>query len=173
MEEKVILVDVDDKPIGEMPKQECHVKGVLHRAFSVFVFNSQGQILLQQRAFSKYHSPGLWTNTCCSHPRVGETTLEAANRRLHEEMGFDCHLTEKFAFTYQAEVGCGLIEHEIDHVFFGFSDEKPIINREEVESWKYITLNDLKHDIELNPQNYTQWFKIIFDRVLKMVCSLR
>lgn len=173
MEEKVILVDAEDNQIGEMPKQECHVKGILHRAFSVFVFNSNNELLLQQRAFSKYHSPGLWTNTCCSHPRNGEPTLAAANRRMREEMGMVCELTEKFSFTYKAEVGCGLIEHEIDHVFFGYSDEEPYVNREEVESWRYVSLPDLQQDVKRNPQNYTEWFKIIFERVLKMACTLK
>lgn len=173
MEEKVILVDAYDNEIGEMFKQECHVKGLLHRAFSVFVFNSAGDLLLQQRAFSKYHSPGLWTNTCCSHPRKGEKTIDAAHRRLVEEMGIDCKLVEITHFTYKANVMCGLTEHEIDHVFVGRTDQKPVIDKSEVESWKYVSADDLRKDVSENPQNYTEWFKIILDNVVKMTDILK
>ena len=165
MMEQVILVDEQDNPIGLMEKQAAHVTPHLHRAFSIFIFNSKGELLMQQRAFSKYHSPGLWTNTCCSHPRNGETTLEAAQRRLWEEMGMTCEMREVYTFIYKAPVGQGLTEHEFDHVFIGQSNLVPIINREEVESWKYMSLNDLKNDIRLHPEHYTEWFKITFEEM--------
>jgi isopentenyl-diphosphate delta-isomerase len=164
--EYVVLVDVKDKPIGTMEKMEAHVKGVLHRAFSVFIFNEDGELMLQQRAFSKYHTPGLWTNTCCSHPREGEKTDDAAHRRILEEMGFDCEFEEAFTFTYKADVGQGLTEHEFDHVFIGRSNITPIINPEEVNDWKYMKLEDIKSDIQTNPSSYTVWFKIAFDEVM-------
>ena len=135
--EKVILVDKTDHQIGEMEKQEAHIKGLLHRAFSIFIFNSKGEVLLQQRAFHKYHSGGLWTNTCCSHPRNGETTIQAANRRLMEEMGMSCVLTEEFSFIYKAKLDNDLYEHELDHVLFGTTDLLPQINKEEVADYKY------------------------------------
>ena len=163
--EYVILVDENDQPIGQMEKQAAHVTPHLHRAFSVFVFNSKGELLLQQRAFSKYHSPGLWTNTCCSHPRAGETTLEAASRRLMEEMGMVCDLREVYTFIYKAPVGQGLTEHEFDHVLIGRSDAIPNLNAEEVASWKHMNLNDLKEDLLLHPEHYTEWFKITFDEM--------
>ena len=163
--EYVILVDENDQPIGQMEKQAAHVTPHLHRAFSVFVFNSKGELLLQQRAFSKYHSPGLWTNTCCSHPRAGETTLEAASRRLMEEMGIVCDLREVYTFIYKAPVGQGLTEHEFDHVLIGRSDAIPNLNAEEVASWKYMSLDDLKEDLLLHPEHYTEWFKITFDEM--------
>ena len=165
MEEYVILVDEQDTPIGLMEKQAAHVTPHLHRAFSVFVFNSKGELLLQQRALSKYHSPGLWTNTCCSHPRDGETVTEAASRRLMEEMGMQCELREVYTFIYKAPVGQGLTEHEFDHVLIGRSDAIPNINAEEVASWKYMNLNDLEKDIELHPEHYTEWFKITFEEM--------
>jgi isopentenyl-diphosphate delta-isomerase len=165
--ENVILVDKNDNPIGLMEKMEAHRKAVLHRAFSVFIFNSDGELMLQQRALHKYHSPGLWTNTVCSHPRKGETTKEAAHRRIKEEMGFDCDFEEVFSFIYKAEVGQGLIEHEFDHVFIGKSKEKPVINPAEVASWKYVDLEWLGIDIKENPQNYTEWFKIALSEVLE------
>jgi isopentenyl-diphosphate delta-isomerase len=123
--------------------------------------------MLQQRALSKYHSPGLWTNTCCSHPRIGEKTDDAAHRRMIEEMGFDCDFEEAFSFTYKADVGQGLIEHEFDHVFVGHSDTKPEINPKEVNDWKYMKLEDIKKDMAHNPENYTVWFRIAFDEVVK------
>ena len=133
--EKVILVDRKDHKIGLMEKQEAHIKGLLHRAFSVFVFNKNNELLLQKRALHKYHSGGLWTNTCCSHPRENENTLDAANRRLQEEMGVSCKLEFKFNFIYKASLDNKLFEHEFDHVFFGFSDNLPQINKEEVDSF--------------------------------------
>ena len=158
--EYVVLVNDNDMPLGTMEKMEAHERGKLHRAFSVFVFNTKGEMLLQKRADSKYHSPGLWTNTVCSHPRPGEKNEEAAHRRLMEEMGFDCDLKELFSFKYKANVGQGLTEHEYDHVFIGTSDEKPNPNPEEVSDWKYMTLEDVLADIKKNPKDYTEWFKI-------------
>lgn len=165
--EYVILVTKDDKPIGTMEKMLAHQKANLHRAFSVFIFNSKGQLLLQQRAASKYHSPLLWTNTVCSHPRQNEGTIDAAHRRLLEEMGFDCEFEEAFSFIYKAEVGQGLIEHEFDHVFIGVSDEEPSPNPDEVSNWKYIDLGFLESDIRENPDNYTIWFQIALEEVLE------
>ncbi len=163
--EQVVLVDEQDHPIGLMEKQAAHVTPHLHRAFSVFIFNSKGKLLLQQRALTKYHSPGLWTNTCCSHPRDGETLAEATSRRLMEEMGMRCEMHEVYTFIYKAPVGQGLTEHEFDHVWIGRSDDTPQINREEVESWKYMSLSDLKKDIQLHPELYTEWFKITFEEM--------
>ena len=163
--EYVVLVDESDRQTGLMEKQVAHVTPHLHRAFSVFIFNSKGELLLQQRALSKYHSPGLWTNTCCSHPRAGETLEEATSRRLREEMGMACEMHEVYTFIYKAPVGEGLTEHEFDHVFIGQSDDLPEINREEVESWKYMSLDDLKEDIGCHPECYTEWFKITFEEM--------
>ena len=163
--EQVILVDEQDRPIGLMEKQAAHIGPHLHRAFSVFIFNSKGELLLQQRALSKYHSPGLWTNTCCSHPRAGETLEEATSRRLKEEMGMSCPIHEVYTFIYMAPVGQGLTEHEFDHVFIGQSDDIPSINTEEVASWKYMSIDDLEKDIELYPGLYTEWFKITFEEM--------
>jgi len=146
-----------------MPKMEAHEKALLHRAFSVFTFNDKGELLLQQRAAEKYHSPLLWTNTCCSHQRNGETSLEAGKRRLQEEMGFTCELEEVFSFIYKAPFENGLTEHELDHVMIGYYNDNPIINPEEVESFKWVTLEDVKTDMEKHPETYTEWFKIIFN----------
>ncbi len=163
-EEQVILVDKKDNQIGLMPKMEAHEKALLHRAFSVFTFNDKGELLLQQRAADKYHSPLLWTNTCCSHQRNGETSLEAGKRRLQEEMGFTCELEEVFSFIYKAPFDNGLTEHELDHVMIGSYNENPIINPEEVESFKWMTLEEVKVDMELQPEIYTVWFTIIFNK---------
>lgn len=168
-QEKVILVDENDQPIGLMEKMEAHRKALLHRAFSVFILNSKGELLLQQRAWDKYHSPGLWTNTCCSHQRDGETNLQAANRRLKEEMGMETSLTELFSFIYKAPFDNGLTEHELDYVLIGFSNEIPIINPSEVADYQYKSLNDIQQDISLNPEKYTAWFKIIFDRFFQEI----
>ena len=162
MEELVVLVDEHDNQVGLMPKMEAHEKAVLHRAFSVFVFNDQGELMLQQRAATKYHSPLLWTNTCCSHQRDGETSLAAGKRRLQEEMGFVCDLTEVFQFVYKAPFDNGLTEHELDHVMIGTYNGEPNVNPEEVASHKWMSLEDVKNDMEDNPQQYTAWFKIIF-----------
>ena len=163
MEEKVILVDEQDNPIGLMEKLEAHQKALLHRAFSVFILNDKGEIMLQQRAANKYHSPNLWTNTCCSHPREGETTIEAGKRRLQEEMGFVTELSEVLSFIYKAPFDNGLTEHEYDHVLIGYSDAQPQINPEEVASWKWLSLEAIKEDILQAPERYTAWFKIIFE----------
>ena len=167
MPEYVVLVDNQDNQIGLMEKQSAHVNPTLHRAFSIFIFNSKGEMLLQQRALTKYHTPGLWTNTCCSHPRDGESLEQATKRRLMEEMGMECDLKEVFSFIYKADVMQGLIEHEFDHVFIGTTDVTPIINREEVESYKYETIENIKKDIEKNPENYTAWFKIAFQKLVE------
>ena len=162
MEEKVILVNENDEKIGLMPKMEAHEKALLHRAFSVFVFNKKGELLLQQRASEKYHSPELWTNTCCSHQRDGESNIEAGKRRLHEEMGFTCELQEVFHFIYKAPFDNGLTEHELDHVMVGYYDADPAVNPDEVSGYKWMTLEAVQEDIAQNPGNYTEWFKIIF-----------
>jgi isopentenyl-diphosphate delta-isomerase len=162
MEEFVILVDEKDNQLGLMPKMEAHEKAVLHRAFSVFIFNSKGELMLQQRAAHKYHSPLLWTNTCCSHQRDGETNIEAGERRLVEEMGFKTNLKEIFSFVYKAPFDNGLTEHELDHVMVGYFDGLPEINPEEVASFKWMSLEEVNADIKLHPNLYTAWFKIIF-----------
>jgi isopentenyl-diphosphate delta-isomerase len=167
MTENVILVDVNDKQIGVMPKMEAHIEGKLHRAFSVFVFNTKGELLLQQRAHDKYHSGGKWTNTCCSHPRLGEETTDAAHRRLMEEMGMTCDISPEFSFLYKADVMEGIIEYEYDHVFFGITDQLPVINTAEVAAYKYIQMADLLNDINTQPEKYTEWLKICFDRVME------
>jgi isopentenyl-diphosphate delta-isomerase len=169
MVENVVLVDEFDNELGLMEKMEAHEKGLLHRAFSVFIMNSKNELMLQQRAISKYHSGGLWTNTCCSHPRQGESVEAAAHRRLQEEMGFDCPVEKVLDFVYKAELDKGLTEHEFDHVFVGYSDETPIINPDEVESWKSMSLADVQRDMKSNPDLYTEWFKIIFDRFMREV----
>lgn len=163
-EEKVILVNEQDEQVGLMPKLEAHQKGVLHRAFSVFVFNDKQELMLQQRALSKYHSPGLWTNTCCSHQRDGESSLEAGKRRLQEEMGFVCELKETTSFIYKAPFDNGLTEHELDHILLGSYNGTPAINEAEVASWKWMPLEAVRTDIQENPHQYTAWFKIIFEK---------
>ena len=167
MDEYVVLVNENDNQIGIMEKMAAHIVPRLHRAFSIFIFNSKGELLLQQRALSKYHSPGLWTNTCCSHPRNSESVDKAAERRLLEEMGLQCPMHEVFTFIYKAPVGLGLVEHEYDHVFFGQCDDAPVINTEEVASWKYMSLDDIASDMKAHPECYTEWFKISFDEVRK------
>ena len=161
--EDVILVDKEDNQVGLMQKLEAHQKGLLHRAFSVFIFNSEYKLLLQKRAISKYHSGGLWTNTCCSHPREGEDIIDAANRRLSEEMGIKTSLRKVFEFTYRAELDNNLIENEFDHVLYGVYDHDPILNKEEAEDFKWVDMETLKSDISVNSDNYTVWFKIAFD----------
>ncbi len=163
IEEQVILVNEQDEPIGLMNKMEAHEKAVLHRAFSVFILNDKNEVMLQQRAHHKYHSPLLWTNTCCSHQRAGETNINAGKRRLYEEMGFEVELKELFHFIYKAPFDNGLTEHELDHVMIGYYNEAPIINPDEVESWKWLTIEAIKDDMIENPDAYTVWFKIIFD----------
>jgi len=170
--EKVILVDEKDNVIGEMEKMEAHQKGLLHRAFSILLFNSRGEILLQKRSTNKYHSGGLWTNTCCSHPLPAETMQEATRRKLKQEMGIDAKTEFAYSFIYKTALDKSLIEHELDHVFTGTFDGSPAINREEVEDWKFVDLNILRKDILQNPTAYTQWFKLILahhqlDRALR------
>ena len=164
VEEQVILVNEYDEQIGLMPKMEAHEKAVLHLAFSVFVFNTKNELMLQQRAAHKYHSPLLWTNTCCSHQRDGESNIEAGTRRLKEEMGFTTDLKETTSFIYKAPFDNGLTEHELDHIMLGYYENEPIINKQEVEDWKWMPLEDVKHDINVHPEQYTAWFKIIFEK---------
>ena len=163
-EEQVILVNENDEQIGLMPKMEAHEKAVLHRAFSVFIFNSNNELMLQQRAAHKYHSPLLWTNTCCSHQRDGETNIEAGTRRLQEEMGFTTSLKETTSFIYKAPFDNGLTEHELDHIMIGYYEQAPVINPDEVEDWKWMPLEDVRADIAAQPELYTVWFKIIFEK---------
>ncbi len=163
-EEEVILVNIQDEQMGTMPKMEAHEKALLHRAFSVFIMNDKGEIMLQQRAAHKYHSPLLWTNTCCSHQRVGETNIEAGRRRLQEEMGFTADLRELFSFIYKAPFDNGLTEHEYDHVMMGSYSGDPKINPEEVADFKWMSPEDIQKDIAENPEDYTVWFKIIFEK---------
>lgn len=170
-EEEVILVNEKDEVLGTMPKMEAHEKAVLHRAFSVFVMNDLGETMLQQRASNKYHSPLLWTNTCCSHQRIGESNVEAGRRRLQEEMGFETDLKELFSFIYKAPFDNGLTEHELDHVMVGAYNKVPKINSDEVADWKWMLPSDIKSDIEKNPKLYTEWFKIIFDKFYDHITS--
>ncbi|REC51132.1 MULTISPECIES: isopentenyl-diphosphate Delta-isomerase [Chryseobacterium] len=163
MEEFVVLVNPEDKVLGLMEKQQAHINGLLHRAFSVFLFNSNGEMLLQKRASGKYHSPLKWTNAVCSHPRNEETYLEGAKRRVKEELGIDVELSEKFNFIYKADVGNGLWEHELDHVFTGTFEGEFYLNKEEVEEVRYISLENLNQEISENPDNFTEWFKIILE----------
>ena len=166
-EEQVILVDKYDNQIGLMSKLQAHQIGVLHRAFSIFIFNKKNELMLQQRSSKKYHSPLLWSNTCCSHQRVGESNIQAGKRRLKEEMGFSTDLEEIFSFVYKVSFDNGLFEHELDHVLVGYWESSPKINVSEVEGWKWMSLEDIKRDINLRPQIYTAWFKIIFDKFYK------
>ena len=170
-EEMVILVNEKDEQIGLMPKMEAHEKAVLHRAFSVFIFNEKNELMMQQRALGKYHSPGLWTNTCCSHQREGESSIEAGSRRLKEEMGFTTELKETTSFIYKAAFDNGLTEHEFDHVLVGRFNDEPVINTEEVNSWKWMPIEDVRDDIKINPDAYTAWFKIIFEKFYEHISS--
>ena len=162
--ENVVLVDRNDNPMGLMPKLEAHEKGVLHRAFSVFILNQKSQLMLQRRALDKYHSPGLWTNTCCSHPRESESNIEAGVRRLKEEMGFTTPLMPMFSFIYKSKFDNGLTEHEFDHVLLGYYDKQPFINKIEVSDWKWMSLDKIILEIKNKPEDFTVWFKIIFER---------
>jgi len=170
-EEEVILVNTLDEQIGTMPKMEAHEKARLHRAFSVFIMNDLGETMLQQRASHKYHSPLLWTNTCCSHQRVGETNIQAGKRRLKEEMGFTVDLRELFNFIYKAPFDNGLTEHELDHVMMGNYEGDPQLNPEEVADFKWMKPVDVKIDIAENPEKYTVWFKIIFEKFYDHIIS--
>ena len=169
MKNMVILVDDNDRQQGLMDKMEAHQKGRLHRAISVFIFNSKGEMLLQQRAATKYHSAGLWTNACCSHPFPGEEVAEAAQRRLNEEMGMDVDLIPLFQFRYTAAFDNGLSENELDHVFYGISNAKPKPNPLEVQEWRYISIHSLKKEMAQRPDEFTEWFKICLDQVLESI----
>lgn len=160
--ELVVLVNEEDAELGTMEKMEAHEKGVLHRAFSIFLINSKGELLLHKRAAHKYHSPLLWTNTCCSHPRPNESLQEATARRLQEEMGMSCSMKKAFSFVYKAQLDQGLTEHELDHVFIGQTDDVPKPNPEEVHDYKYVSLESLEANINEHPNEYTEWFKICF-----------
>lgn len=172
--QEVILVNKHDQEIGTMDKMEAHQQGMLHRAFSVLIFNSNAKLLIHRRAFGKYHSEGLWTNACCSHPLPGESIVEAANRRLVEEMGMNTSLAPLFSFIYRAELDNNLVEHELDHVLIGFTDDEPLVNMEEVCDYKWVSIHELEDHIAVEPQAYTEWFKKIileyrsaFDDILK------
>ena len=162
-EEKVILVDENDKETGAAGKLEAHRKAFLHRAFSLFVFNSRGDLLLQRRAQAKYHSAGLWANACCSHPRPGKRLEDEAHRKLKQELGFDCALEERFSFVYKAELDNGLSEHEYDHVFAGTFDGRPKPNPEEVEEYAWVSLASIRKDVKMNPEKYASWFRILIN----------
>jgi len=159
----VILVNKNDKKIGLMPKMEAHKKGALHRAFSVFIFNNKNELMIQKRNINKYHSPGLWTNTCCSHQKDGESNITAGKRRLLEEMGFCVELNEIGSFIYNVGVDNGLIEHELDYILVGKYNGNVKINSDEVDNWKWMSLDNIKDDIRIRSKNYTEWFKIIMD----------
>ncbi|HKZ36594.1 MAG TPA: isopentenyl-diphosphate Delta-isomerase [Chryseolinea sp.] len=161
--ERVILVDAKDNVIGTMEKLEAHRKGVLHRAFSILIFNSKGEVLLQKRSKNKYHSGGLWTNACCSHPMPHESMSEATRKRLKHEMGIDLQPQFAYKFVYKKHLDKDLIEHEFDHVFIGKYDGVPSTNLEEVEDWKFIDIASLRQDLELHPHAYTEWFKLIMN----------
>jgi isopentenyl-diphosphate delta-isomerase len=161
--EEVILVDEQDHAVGTMEKMQAHQQGVLHRAFSILLFNSIGELLLQKRALSKYHSGGLWTNTCCSHPLPGESMEDAVRRKLNQEMGIDFQPEFLYKFIYRTTLDKGLIEHEYDHVFTGTCDKTPSINKAEVADWKFVSMASLKKDIVQHPDNYTYWFKLIME----------
>jgi isopentenyl-diphosphate delta-isomerase len=165
-EEKVVLVNERDEAIGIEDKTKVHRLGALHRAFSVFVVNSAGQLLVQKRAATKYHSRNLWSNTCCGHPRPEETIARASLRRLKEEMGFESNLREVFSFLYYANVEDGLIENEFDHVLVGRFDGVPTADPSEISQWKWVDMAGLSVDLRRNPENYTCWFRISFDRFL-------
>lgn len=163
--EEVVLVNERDEQVGIMEKMEAHEKALLHRAFSICVFNNNNELLLQQRAQEKYHSGGLWTNTCCSHPRPGEALLAAGHRRLLEEMGFDCELFPAFHFVYHAKLDKGLTEHELDHVIIGKYNGEPLPNPDEVMNYKWMSLENIAEDMKTNPLDYTEWFKICFQEL--------
>ncbi len=169
--EEVVLVDRQDNPLGTMEKMEAHRKALLHRAFSVFIFNRKGEMLLQRRAPNKYHSPGLWTNACCSHPRPGEDTGEAAKRRLKEELGFTTDLEKSFDFIYRSEFDNGLTEFEFDHVFTGTYDETIHPNPEEVSDQCFQTLDQVRTGLASHPDNYTAWFHVAFPLLIEKMTS--
>ena len=163
-DERVILVDEADRECGTMEKMAAHQAGELHRAFSVFIYDREGRLLLQKRASGKYHSGRLWSNTCCGHPRPGEDTRSAAERRLLEEMGLVCKVEVGFQFLYRAELDHGLIEHELDHVFIGFSDAIPVPDEDEVEAWRYLDHGSVEMELQASPKHFTAWFPLCFRR---------
>jgi isopentenyl-diphosphate Delta-isomerase len=171
MNDHVVLVNADDQPQGTAGKLEAHREGWLHRAFSIFVFDSRDRLLLQRRAERKYHSGGLWSNTCCSHPRPNESLHEAVHRRLDEEMGFHCPLQPAFGFIYRADVGAGLIEHEFDHVFIGTADARVLPDEKEVSDWTWADPETLTADVAARPERYTFWFRHVLDRTLDHASS--
>jgi isopentenyl-diphosphate delta-isomerase len=162
--EQLILVDAEDRELGVGDKLQAHLTGTLHRAFSIFVFDNQKQLLIQKRALTKYHSGGLWSNTVCGHPRPGENTIDAAHRRLKEEMGFDCELCFTFGFLYRAELSNQLIEHEYDHVFVGNFDGEPHPETLEVAAWRWISMPDLETDLGDHPEKYSYWLRVAVNR---------
>jgi len=169
----LILVDENDSPIGTMEKMEVHQKALLHRAFSIFIFNGKGDMLLHQRAANKYHSAGLWTNACCSHPREGQETIEAAEKRLQQEMGFTVPLKKAFEFTYKAALDNGLTEHEYDHVFIGYYDGAIQPDEDEVKDFCFVSMDEIKASIQSHPQKYTEWFKIAFPKVEEYLAAMQ
>jgi isopentenyl-diphosphate delta-isomerase len=171
-EERVVLVDAQNVEVGTLEKMRAHLDGALHRAFSVFVFDARGRMLLQRRAAGKYHSGGLWSNTCCSHPRPGEEVDAAARRRLREEMGFECPLEEAFCFVYRADVGGGLTEHEYDHVYVGRFDGQPRPDPAEVEGWRWMEVDEVRREMEARPGDFTFWFRTAFAEVLSHGAAL-
>lgn len=164
-EEFVILVDEHDKELGTMEKMQAHREGKLHRAISVMIFNANKECLMQKRSSFKYHSAGLWSNACCSHPRRGEAPVDAAKRRLYEEMGIRCELQKVYDFTYEIKLDGGLTEHEFDHVFAGICGDVPLPDPLEVSDWKYISVSKIKEEMQRDPDQFTEWFKLIFERV--------
>jgi isopentenyl-diphosphate delta-isomerase len=164
-EEVVVLVDADDREVGTMSKLAAHQEGRLHRAVSVLVHDSSGALLLQRRAAEKYHSPGLWSNSCCGHPRPGETPLVAATRRLREELGIECELTHAFTFTYGAALGDGMREHEVDHVFVGQTDDAPNPDPAEVGEWRRVQPELLRREMDASPETFTVWFRVLMERI--------
>ena len=173
LNEMVVLVNPQDQEMGLMEKMEAHRTGALHRAFSFFIFNSKGEWLLQQRAHGKYHSGGLWTNACCSHPRKGETAAMAATRRLQEEMGLYCQAKPLFHFIYRSEFSNSLIEHELDHVCVGYSDQLPNINDDEVASYRYISTDALEFELKAYPEHFTVWFRICYEQGKDKLAALQ
>ena len=171
MKEELILVNENDEPVGVEEKITAHLNGVLHRAFSLFIFNSSGQLLLQKRTSTKYHSQGLWSNTCCGHPRPGESIEQASRRRLQEEMGFDCVVHKVFEFVYRVQLDDDFSEHEYDHVLVGKFDGPPTPNNDEVDDWKWTDLATLQHDIQAHPDSYTYWFRLSLDKLCRSLNS--
>lgn len=167
MNNNILLVDEHDRPIGEEEKMRTHELGLLHRAFSIWIFNTRGELMLQQRAIKKYHCGGLWTNTCCSHPFPNETSFDAAHRRLKEEMGFDCELTEVMEFIYEIDFPNGLTEHEYLHVFTGRYDADPVLNLEEASNFQWIPIQTLQTDIKNNPETYTYWSRLTLEKLIE------